>query len=248
MLNDSLTPFLSLPPSAPSRQAWALVSVVGGGNASCSEDVREHENHDTGGRAVARRNFTTVDGVAFSVIAYSEWKNGERNSWMHMLQLLMWWFWYQHTSYLDSFWQLVKHIWTAAQFMEQKYYIFLWRSDFMYMIILVDIAPIWTLLFMAPDKYSVCDTHLFVQVFVSQYLSDCWARIFFFSTSEPKSFMTIQLEKLLINPRNLHNAENNDTSVSLMIKRSQNSCVFFLSFMSFYFLFSFFFNEMIFLP
>ncbi|XP_035514547.1 cell surface hyaluronidase [Morone saxatilis] len=58
------------------RQAWALVSVIGGGNTSCSEDVREHENHDTGGRAVARRNFTTVDGVGFSVTAYSEWKNG----------------------------------------------------------------------------------------------------------------------------------------------------------------------------
>ncbi|XP_029960384.1 cell surface hyaluronidase [Salarias fasciatus] len=58
------------------RQAWALVSVVGGGNTSCSEDVREHENHDTGGRAVARRNFTTVDGVGFTVTAYSEWKNG----------------------------------------------------------------------------------------------------------------------------------------------------------------------------
>nr|XP_033475597.1 cell surface hyaluronidase isoform X1 [Epinephelus lanceolatus] len=58
------------------RQAWALVSVVGGGNASCSEDVREHENHDTGGRALARQNFTTVDGVGFSVTAYSEWKNG----------------------------------------------------------------------------------------------------------------------------------------------------------------------------
>ncbi|XP_057687315.1 cell surface hyaluronidase isoform X1 [Corythoichthys intestinalis] len=58
------------------RQAWALVSVVGGGNASCSEDVREHENHDTGGRALARRNFTTVNGVHFSVTAYSEWKNG----------------------------------------------------------------------------------------------------------------------------------------------------------------------------
>ncbi|XP_019131531.2 cell surface hyaluronidase [Larimichthys crocea] len=58
------------------RQAWALVSVVGGGNASCTEDVREHENHDTGGRALARRNYTTVDGVDFSVTAYSEWKNG----------------------------------------------------------------------------------------------------------------------------------------------------------------------------
>lgn len=62
---------------SPSRQAWALVSVIGGGNASCSEAVREHENHDTGGRALARRNFTTADGVGFSVTAYSEWKNGE---------------------------------------------------------------------------------------------------------------------------------------------------------------------------
>uniref|UniRef100_A0A3B4YHV6 hyaluronoglucosaminidase n=1 Tax=Seriola lalandi dorsalis TaxID=1841481 RepID=A0A3B4YHV6_SERLL len=58
------------------RQAWALVSVVDGGNASCSEDAREHENHDTGGRALATRNFTTVDGVGFSVTAYSEWRNG----------------------------------------------------------------------------------------------------------------------------------------------------------------------------
>uniref|UniRef100_A0A8C6UVD8 hyaluronoglucosaminidase n=1 Tax=Neogobius melanostomus TaxID=47308 RepID=A0A8C6UVD8_9GOBI len=58
------------------RQAWALVSVVGGGNTSCSEDVKEHENHDTGGKAWARRNFTTVNGVGFSVSAYSEWKNG----------------------------------------------------------------------------------------------------------------------------------------------------------------------------
>lgn len=64
------------------RQAWALVSVVGGGNASCSESVREHENHDTGGRAVARRDFTTVDGDAFSVTAYSEWKTGE--NWLMM--------------------------------------------------------------------------------------------------------------------------------------------------------------------
>ncbi|KAM9393439.1 cell surface hyaluronidase [Pholidichthys leucotaenia] len=58
------------------RQAWALVSVVGGGNESCSEDAREHENHDTAGRALARRNFTTTDGVGFSVTAFSEWKNG----------------------------------------------------------------------------------------------------------------------------------------------------------------------------
>uniref|UniRef100_A0A3B4AE25 hyaluronoglucosaminidase n=1 Tax=Periophthalmus magnuspinnatus TaxID=409849 RepID=A0A3B4AE25_9GOBI len=56
-------------------QAWALVSVVGGGNASCSEDVKEHENHETAGQAWATRNFTTVNGVGFSVSAYSEWKN-----------------------------------------------------------------------------------------------------------------------------------------------------------------------------
>ncbi|KAK3514507.1 hypothetical protein QTP70_018650 [Hemibagrus guttatus] len=58
------------------RQAWALVSVVGGGNSSCSEDVREHENHDTGGKALARREFVTVDGVRFFVSAYSEWWTG----------------------------------------------------------------------------------------------------------------------------------------------------------------------------
>ncbi|ROI27742.1 Cell surface hyaluronidase, partial [Anabarilius grahami] len=58
------------------RQAWALVSVIGGGNGSCAEDVREHENHDTGGKALARRDFVTVDGVGFTVTAYSEWSNG----------------------------------------------------------------------------------------------------------------------------------------------------------------------------
>ncbi|MGH0122221.1 UNVERIFIED_CONTAM: hypothetical protein FKN15_017545 [Acipenser sinensis] len=59
-----------------SRQAWALVGVIGSGNTSCSEDVREHENHDTGGQAVARREFITIDGVRFSVSAYSEWREG----------------------------------------------------------------------------------------------------------------------------------------------------------------------------
>ncbi|XP_061117443.1 cell surface hyaluronidase [Conger conger] len=58
------------------RQAWALVSVIGGGNGSCSEDMREHENHDTGGQALARHDYVTVDGVRFSVTAYSEWRNG----------------------------------------------------------------------------------------------------------------------------------------------------------------------------
>ncbi|XDV20994.1 hypothetical protein PO909_026186, partial [Leuciscus waleckii] len=58
------------------REAWALVSVIGGGNGSCTEDVREHENHDTGGKALARRDFVTVDGVGFTVTAFSEWNNG----------------------------------------------------------------------------------------------------------------------------------------------------------------------------
>uniref|UniRef100_A0A4W4GET4 hyaluronoglucosaminidase n=1 Tax=Electrophorus electricus TaxID=8005 RepID=A0A4W4GET4_ELEEL len=62
------------------RQAWALVSVVGGGNGSCTEAVREHENHDTRGRALAHRNFVTADGVRFAVTAYSEWRNGYASS------------------------------------------------------------------------------------------------------------------------------------------------------------------------
>lgn len=66
-----------LPPPPLRRQAWALVSVVGGGNGSCVEEVREHENHDTGGKALARRDFVTVDGVRFFVSAYSEWWNGK---------------------------------------------------------------------------------------------------------------------------------------------------------------------------
>uniref|UniRef100_A0AAZ3QD24 hyaluronoglucosaminidase n=1 Tax=Oncorhynchus tshawytscha TaxID=74940 RepID=A0AAZ3QD24_ONCTS len=69
------------------RQAWALVSVIGGGNGSCSEDVREHENHDTGGKALARKNFSTVDGVGFSVTAYSEWRNG-RPQFGHMGEIV----------------------------------------------------------------------------------------------------------------------------------------------------------------
>ncbi|KAI5625255.1 transmembrane protein 2 isoform X1, partial [Silurus asotus] len=56
------------------RQAWALVSVIGSG--LCSEAAREHENHDTGGKALAHCNFSTVDGGRFFVSAYSEWWNG----------------------------------------------------------------------------------------------------------------------------------------------------------------------------
>uniref|UniRef100_V9K885 hyaluronoglucosaminidase n=1 Tax=Callorhinchus milii TaxID=7868 RepID=V9K885_CALMI len=58
------------------RQAWALVSVIHGGNRSCNEAVRNYENHDTGGKAVARKEFFTVDGVKFVVSASSEWENG----------------------------------------------------------------------------------------------------------------------------------------------------------------------------
>lgn len=97
--NDSRS-FLSLPHfslHSPRlfRQAWALVSVVDGGNVSCSEDVREHENHDTGGRALARRNFTTVDGVGFSVSAYSEWKNGEKQ----LIMVVIYCIWFSVDSY-----------------------------------------------------------------------------------------------------------------------------------------------------
>ncbi|XP_064411445.1 cell surface hyaluronidase [Latimeria chalumnae] len=58
------------------RQAWALVGVIGGKNTSCSEEVRDYENHSTGGKALARRQFVTVDGVKFAVLAYSEWSEG----------------------------------------------------------------------------------------------------------------------------------------------------------------------------
>uniref|UniRef100_A0A8D0H9K1 hyaluronoglucosaminidase n=1 Tax=Sphenodon punctatus TaxID=8508 RepID=A0A8D0H9K1_SPHPU len=58
------------------RQAWALVGVVGGGNSSCNESVREYENHSTGGKAHAQREFFTVDGQKFAVSAFSEWNEG----------------------------------------------------------------------------------------------------------------------------------------------------------------------------
>ncbi|NXC90646.1 TMEM2 hyaluronidase, partial [Cercotrichas coryphoeus] len=58
------------------RQAWALVGVIGGGNSSCNESVRNYENHSTGGKAVAQKEFFTVDGQKFVVRAYSEWNDG----------------------------------------------------------------------------------------------------------------------------------------------------------------------------
>ncbi|KAK4815349.1 hypothetical protein QYF61_000181 [Mycteria americana] len=58
------------------RQAWALVGVLGGGNSSCNESVRNYENHSTGGKALAQKEFFTVDGQKFVVRAYSEWNDG----------------------------------------------------------------------------------------------------------------------------------------------------------------------------
>ncbi|XP_075067078.1 cell surface hyaluronidase CEMIP2 [Mixophyes fleayi] len=59
------------------RQAWALVSVIGGGNTSCAESSRVYENHSTGGKAEATKIFSTLDGQRFAVVAYSEWKDGK---------------------------------------------------------------------------------------------------------------------------------------------------------------------------
>ncbi|XP_064032349.1 inactive cell surface hyaluronidase CEMIP2 isoform X1 [Pogoniulus pusillus] len=58
------------------RQAWAFVGVIGGGNSSCNESVRNYENHSTGGKALAQKEFFTVDGQKFVVKAYSEWNDG----------------------------------------------------------------------------------------------------------------------------------------------------------------------------
>ncbi|NXU56047.1 TMEM2 hyaluronidase, partial [Turnix velox] len=58
------------------RQAWAFVGVIGGGNSSCNESVRNYENHSTGGKALAQKEFFTVDGQKFVVRAYSEWNDG----------------------------------------------------------------------------------------------------------------------------------------------------------------------------
>uniref|UniRef100_A0A4W3IX72 hyaluronoglucosaminidase n=1 Tax=Callorhinchus milii TaxID=7868 RepID=A0A4W3IX72_CALMI len=69
------------------RQAWALVSVIHGGNRSCNEAVRNYENHDTGGKAVARKEFFTVDGVKFVVSASSEWEN-EQPKFIHIGEIM----------------------------------------------------------------------------------------------------------------------------------------------------------------
>ncbi|XP_075416664.1 cell surface hyaluronidase CEMIP2 [Tenrec ecaudatus] len=58
------------------RQAWALVGVIDGGSTSCSESVRNYENHSSGGKALAHGEFYTLDGQKFAVTAYSEWVEG----------------------------------------------------------------------------------------------------------------------------------------------------------------------------
>ncbi|XP_025919832.1 cell surface hyaluronidase isoform X2 [Apteryx rowi] len=69
------------------RQAWALVGVIGGGNSSCNESVRNYENHSTGGKALAQKEFFTVDGQKFVVRAYSEW-NDENPQFPHMGEVI----------------------------------------------------------------------------------------------------------------------------------------------------------------
>nr|KAF6433082.1 cell migration inducing hyaluronidase 2 [Molossus molossus] len=69
------------------RQAWALVGVIDGGSTSCNESVRNYENHSSGGKALAQREFYTVDGQKFAVTAYSEWIE-EVPQFLHMGEII----------------------------------------------------------------------------------------------------------------------------------------------------------------
>lgn len=40
--------------------------------------MRDYENHSTGGKALAQKEFFTVDGQKFVVRAYSEWNDGRK--------------------------------------------------------------------------------------------------------------------------------------------------------------------------
>lgn len=40
--------------------------------------MRNYENHSTGGKALAQKEFFTVDGQKFIVRAYSEWNDGRK--------------------------------------------------------------------------------------------------------------------------------------------------------------------------
>ncbi|XP_063311112.1 inactive cell surface hyaluronidase CEMIP2 [Pelobates fuscus] len=59
------------------RHPWAFVGVIGGGNDSYNESSRTYENHSSGGRALAVKEFFTLDGQKFAVKAYSEWYEGK---------------------------------------------------------------------------------------------------------------------------------------------------------------------------
>ncbi|KAM8961420.1 cell surface hyaluronidase CEMIP2 [Pelodytes ibericus] len=60
------------------RQAWAFVGIIGGvSNDSYSESFRAYENHSSGGKALALKYFSTLDGQKFVVKAYSEWADGK---------------------------------------------------------------------------------------------------------------------------------------------------------------------------
>lgn len=48
--------------------------------------MRNYENHSTGGKALAQKEFFTVDGQKFVVRAYSEWNDGRR-AFCEILQL-----------------------------------------------------------------------------------------------------------------------------------------------------------------
>lgn len=48
--------------------------------------MRNYENHSTGGKALAQKEFFTVDGQKFVVRAYSEWNDG-RKVFCEILQL-----------------------------------------------------------------------------------------------------------------------------------------------------------------
>lgn len=73
---DSILTSLSNTCALSPRQAWALVGVIDGDSTSSNESVRNYENHSSGGKALAQKEFNTVDGQKFAVTAYSEWIEG----------------------------------------------------------------------------------------------------------------------------------------------------------------------------
>ncbi|XP_069480268.1 inactive cell surface hyaluronidase CEMIP2-like isoform X2 [Ambystoma mexicanum] len=58
------------------RQPWALVTVLGGGAFSTTEDRKQYEVHGTTGLAMATREFESCGGLRFTVTAYSGWSKG----------------------------------------------------------------------------------------------------------------------------------------------------------------------------